>query len=154
MATLLPDFVKIRARSSLYTPTNPEAGQLIIICTWIGAARKHIVKCTTAYQKIAPEARILLIELDVQIITSRCKKQRELIKSGVLIVLDTLAESGCYDILGDSITTGKPSHKLRSSAMIQAPPKILLYMFSNGSTNRATQFLVFFHERLGQPLPI
>jgi hypothetical protein len=158
MATLLSDFVKIGPRTSLYTPLNPKTGQLIIVCTWLGAARKHIVKYSTTYQELAPEARILLIESDVQIITSSYKKQREVIKSAVSVALDTLAECGYYEPIGESTGAGNLNHKLgspsSSSTMNETPPKILLHMFSNGGTNSATQFLIVLHEHLGQPLPI
>jgi hypothetical protein len=158
MATILSGFVKIGPRISLYSPLDPKTGQLIIVCTWLGAARKHIVKYTTAYQELAPEARILLIESDVQIITSSYKKQREATKSAVSVALDTLADCGYYEPLGESTRTGNLYHKhgssSSSSTMNETPPRILLHMFSNGGTNSATQFLIVLQERLGQPLPI
>jgi hypothetical protein len=161
MATLFSDFVKIGPRTSVYTPSNPTAGQLIIVCTWLGAARKHIVKYTTAYQNLAPEARILLIESDVQIITSSYKKQREVIKPAVSVVLDTLAECGYYGLPSEKALTVEPSNKLESKpstsssmTVTETSPKILLHMFSNGGTNSATQFLIVLHELLHQPLPL
>jgi Eukaryotic protein of unknown function (DUF829) len=158
MATLLLDFVKIGPRTSLYTPQNPVPGQLIIVCTWLGAAKRHIVKYTTIYQSLSPEARILLIESDVRIITSSYKKQREAIKPAVSVVLDTLAECGYYALPGEKTTNGDPSHTIGSSSssstIIETLPKILLHMFSNGGTNSATQFLIVLEKRLGSPLPV
>lgn len=161
MATLLSDFIKIGPRTSLYTPSNPTAGQLIIVCTWLGAARKHIIKYTTTYQSLAPEARILLIESDVQIITSSYKKQREAIKPAVSAVLDILAESGYHALPSGKTLPVEPSNKVRpqsstssSTTTTETKPKILLHMFSNGGTNSATQFLIVLQERVGGPLPL
>ena len=66
----LADFVSIGPRTCLYSPPQPVPGQLIIICTWLGAAKKHIAKYTKLYQQIAPGSRILLIESNVQILVS------------------------------------------------------------------------------------
>jgi hypothetical protein len=113
------------------------------------------------YQKLAPEARILLVESDVAIITSSYKKQREAIKPAESIILDTLAGCGYSALPSGKTLTVEPSNKLRSksstsSSMMTAErsPKILLHMFSNGGTNSETQFLIVLHERLGQPLPL
>ncbi len=158
MATLLSDFAQIGPRTSLYTPSKPVAGQLLIISSWLGAVRKHIAKYATEYQKLAQEARILLIESDIQIVTSRYEKQRELIKPAVSVVLDTLAECGYYDALGKKTTTGNPSLKLgsisSSSTTGNTPLRILLHMLSNGGTNSAIQFPIVLRKRFGQPLPI
>lgn len=161
MATFFSDFVKIGPRTSVYTPSNPTAGQLIIVCTWLGAARKHIAKYTTAYQNLAPDARILLIESDVQTVTSSYQKQREFIKPAVSAVLDTLTECGYYSLPSGKTLTMERCNKLESKpstsssmTVTETPPKILLHMFSNGGTNSATQFLIVLHERLRQPLPL
>ena len=66
----LEGFDYVGPRTSLYSSTRPVPGQLVIICTWLGAARKHIAKYTNLYQQIAPGARILLIESNVQILVS------------------------------------------------------------------------------------
>ncbi|KAL2041639.1 hypothetical protein N7G274_005423 [Stereocaulon virgatum] len=128
----LSDFIPLGPRISLYTPANPTRGQLIILCTWLGAAPKHIAKYTTVYNGIAPSARILLIESGVPILVSSYARQRAAIVPAVLAVLDTLSE--CAD------------NKLA--------PKILLHMFSNGGTNTATQFLFVLNQRLRAPLPL
>lgn len=129
---LLSDFVPLGPRISLYSPANPTRGQLIILCTWLGAAPKHIAKYTTVYNRIAPGARILLIESGVPILVSSYARQRAAIVPAVLAVMDML--SGC----SENKTT----------------PKILLHMFSNGGTNTATQFLFVLNERLRAPLPL
>jgi hypothetical protein len=69
-------FVSLGTRISLYTPMKPTKGQLIIMCTWLGAAPKHIAKYVAAYQRIAPRARILLIQSNAPTIVSSYAWQR------------------------------------------------------------------------------
>lgn len=78
------DFINIGPRTSLFTPQNPTSGQLVIICTWLGAARKHISKYIALYRKLASGARILLIESNVPILISSYVRQRDAIKPLVL----------------------------------------------------------------------
>lgn len=92
MASLMNDFINIGPRTSLFTPQNPTSGQLVIICTWLGAARKHISKYSALYRKIASGARILLIESNVPILISSYVRQRDAIKPAISAVLDTLKE--------------------------------------------------------------
>lgn len=142
------DFLHIGPRASLYTPTESIPGQLIIICTWLGASRKHIAKYTTLYQRIASGARILLVESNVPILVSSYSYQRSQIQCAVSAVLDTLSESGFTIAAKDSTVEKKPS-----SSPVK-PPKIILHAFSNGGTNTATQLLIELRKRLAGPLPL
>lgn len=130
--THLASFISLGPRTSLYTPSQPRIGELIIMCTWLGASSKHLAKYATLYQNTAPRARILLIQSNVSIITSSYKHQREVIKSAVAVLLDTLSSSKEEQIL----------------------PKILLHTFSNGGTNTATQLLIVAHKHLGSLIPL
>jgi hypothetical protein len=129
--TPLPTFTPLASQISLYTPSSPNAGELIILCGWLGAQRKHIAKYTSVYHTIAPNTRIVLIESSVRSITSSYPAQRRAILPAVEVVRSILAESS---------TTN--------------PPKILLHTFSNGGPNAATQLLIVLREQTSTPLPL
>ncbi|KAL5686112.1 hypothetical protein EMGR_003367 [Emarellia grisea] len=125
-------FRKYRAtRTWLSTPDKALPGQLVIVCTWLGASAKHITKYTDLHRSIAPHARILLIESEVSILVSSYARQRRLIRPAVDVVLETLAD------------------RTESDA-----PRILLHTFSNGGTNTATQLLITLAKTVSQPLPL
>lgn len=119
---MLPDFVHIGPRASLYTPPQPVNGQLVIICTWLGAKGKHIAKYTSLYQRIAPGARILLVESNVAILVSSYARQRSDIRPAASAVLDTLAECGHHDDSNDDIRTDN-KEKEPLSASKHADPR-------------------------------
>lgn len=158
MASPMTEFVKIGPRTSLFVPPKPASGQLIIICTWLGAARKHIVKYISLYQAIAPSARILLIESNVPILISSYVKQRRDIKPAVAAVLDTLTSRS--PTLFPSGTLSKTAtdrqHAVNTgssgSNSDSTNPRILLHVFSNGGTNTATQLLIVLNAHLKAPL--
>ncbi len=153
MTTLSPrsEFVPLGPRISLYTPEQPITGQMIIICTWLGAIPKHIAKYTDVYRGIAPGARILLIESAVPILVSSYARQRAAIVPAVTVVLAALAECSHVPLPDGNKTTDDRSNRNPSGI---SKPKIILHMFSNGGTNTATQFLLVLHERLRAPLPL
>ena len=161
MSPHLDDFVHIGPRASLYTPSKSSVGQLVILCTWLGAARKHITKYTTLYQRIAPGARILLIESNVPILVSAYARQRNQIQSAVSVVLDTISECGFLDELpssskeASSVFTEK-CHPADDDATTLAgsSPKIVIHTFSNGGSNTITQLLIELRKRLPCPIPI
>ncbi|KAA6416352.1 MAG: hypothetical protein FRX48_01072 [Lasallia pustulata] len=162
MAALSAEFINIGPRTSLYTPRQPISGQLVIMCTWLGAARKHVAKYTALWQKTAPGARILLVESAVPILISSYKKQRIAIKPAVYAIQDTLAECGYPAVsngkaanghLADS-DAGSGSAIPSTMTASRTLPKVLLHTFSNGGTNTATQLLIVLHERLRSPLPL
>lgn len=129
------DFVRIAPRTFIYTPEKHVAGQLIIVCSWLGAARKHIAKYTAVYQRITPQARILLIESDISILTSSYPKQREAIKPAVSVVLGAFSE-------------------IRESQGNTISAQILLHTFSNGGMNTAAQLLWALDMQHKSPLPL
>lgn len=157
-----PVFLPLGPRISLYTPGEPTKGQLVIMFTWLGAAPKHIAKYTAVYQRIAPGARILLLESTVPILVSSYARQRAAIIPAVSAVLATLAECSYPSGMSDNKTPAE-EHSIhdvdRSASRISSEKnnptlKILLHMFSNGGTNTATQFLFVLNERLRSPLPL
>ena len=154
----LDEFRRIGPRTSLFTPSKPTPGQLIIMCTWLGAAPKHIAKYTRLYQSIAPGARILLVESNIPILTSSYAHQRDVIKPAVSVVLDTLEELDYHPGMPDAKTISNghlPNGSTSRILEIGARPKILLHTFSNGGTNTATQLLLVLKSRFYScPLPL
>jgi len=122
------DFETLTDRIFIYTPPDYVLGELVIICTWLGALPKHSAKYIQLYQQIAHGARILLVESDVSVLTSRYAYQQRIIQPAVSVVLDTIAN--------------------------RSNPRILIHTFSNGGTNTASQLLIVTQERRSAPLPI
>lgn len=69
----IPNFSKIDDITSLYrppqangntTPSSPttDGPCLVVLCTWMAAAPKHIAKYTEGYRTLYPQAEILLIQ--------------------------------------------------------------------------------------------
>ena len=81
----------------------------MIVCT-LALPAKHTSKYTTHYKRVAPDARILLIESNVPILVSSYAHQRRQIQCAVSAVLDTL--SGC-GYLHDSVTTTTAATPMR-----------------------------------------
>lgn len=127
-----PIFDSLGPRMSLYSPPDPAPGQLVILCTWLGAGKKHIAKYAGGYRGIAPGAKILLIESSVLIIASPYTRQWEAIKPAAEVVLAVLAES-------------------RNASV---KPNIMIHTFSNGGTNSATQLLIVLQHQLRYALPV
>lgn len=153
---LLSDFISIGPRTSLYTPPSPVSGELVIICTWLGAARKHVAKYTSLYRRVAPGARILLVESNVPILVSSYARQRKHIQCAASIVLDALAECSHYNSMPPANNSSiiAPSPTDRKDATTTQPPKVLLHVFSNGGANTATQLLIVLRSHLRAPLPL
>ena len=155
MASSLADFILIGPQTFLYTPPKPTR-QLIILCTWLGAAPKHIAKYTVLYRSIAPNARILLIESTFSNLTSAFECQQQVVKfaPAVAAVLDTLAVVECKQYSQPHPAESEMRHvddrktipRLRQTTYLssQVQPKILLHIFSNGGMNSATRFWVFY----------
>lgn len=133
ISTTLPtEFITLGPRISLHAPSKPSTGELIILCTWLGAVPKHFTKYATLYQKVAPGARVLLIQSNVPILISSYKHQRDAIQPAVAAVLDVLS----------------------SAKEEKLSPKVILHTFSNGGGNTAIQLLIVVNERLGTSIPL
>ncbi len=134
------------------------------MCTWLGAAPKHITKYVAAYQRIAPRARILLIQFNVPTIVSSYAQQRAAIVPAVSTALETLAECFHPPIMNETYSSTKPneyaSHDGNIAASFRPPAshyprsKNLLHMFPNGRISSASRFLSVLNERLHSPLPL
>ena len=164
MAASLAEFINIGPRTFLYTPPKPRPGQLIILCTWLGAARKHVAKYIDIYQCIAPNARVLLIESSVGIITSAFIGRQRVVEfaPAATVVMNTIAEckhrspSGSETIANRSLDdekTGPQNRRLtRSSSHTEA--QILLHIFSNGGMNSAAHLLRALRSPMNEPLAL
>ncbi|RMZ48146.1 hypothetical protein AFCA_008854 [Aspergillus flavus] len=115
-----PPLKRVATRTWLLNSDKPVPGQLIIICTWLGASPKHISKYIDMHRAVAPHARLLLIESEVSILVSSYARQRRLIRPAVDVVLETLVET-------------------ENGSTSDAPPRMLLHTFSNGGTNTARE---------------
>jgi hypothetical protein len=151
-----PVFSSLGSRMSLFVPPDPAVGELIVLCTWLGAGKKHIAKYVREYRKIAPYARILLIESSVWIVTARYSKQREAIKpavDAVRIVLDECKYSGLKSTTRPKIVihTFSNGGEFLSTHVPIAPSLILI---SSVGTNSATQLLIVLRKQLGYLVPI
>jgi hypothetical protein len=111
---------------SLFTPLEPVPGQVIVLCTWLGAASKHINKYVLSHRSITPRSRILLITSDVSILTSTYPAQRKAIKPAVQAILSDIDECS-------------QDNKV----------KVLIHTFSNGGTNSATHMLLELGKQRG-----
>ena len=164
MVDSLADFIVIGPRTFLYTPPRPRPGQLIILCTWLGAARKHIAKYTAFYRSVAPDARILLIESSISILTSTIVSQQRITEfaPAAAAVSDTLTEcehrsshyakepaNGCLDHKDASSRNHRPT-----PPSSDARSQIMLHIFSNGGMSSATNLLRVLRSRLGEPLAL
>ena len=161
MASPLADFIPIGPQTFLHTPPKPSHGQIVILCTWLGAARKHIAKNTALYRRVAPNARILLIESSVGILTSGFVAKQRVIEfePAAAAVLDTLAEyeqsspkTSANEVFDDKNIN--PPICQYSPSFSHAKPKILLHIFSNGGMNSATHLLRLLRSRTDKPLAL
>ncbi|PVH91330.1 hypothetical protein DM02DRAFT_546041, partial [Periconia macrospinosa] len=131
----LHDFVRFGPHIFLYTPPEYRVGHLIILCTWMGAADKHIDKYIKIYRQQVPTAKILLLRSVVwSMIDSYSSQQRAMIPAQQ-VVCDILKEHG-------DLENGSANEK----------PRILLHMMSNGGVNSATNMLTVLEKRLRAPL--
>ncbi|KAK7937186.1 uncharacterized protein PG986_014054 [Apiospora aurea] len=135
----LPGFVQLGPNILLYTPSEHQVGQLIILCTWMGAADKHIAKYADIYRQKAPGAKILLLKSVVGSMISSYASQRRAMRPAQQAVCQLLQEHYSLQRGGESFSE---------------EPRILLHMMSNGGANSATNLLVDLKARLKAPLPM
>lgn len=130
-----PGFEHLSTRTWLYTPADAKVGELVIICSWLGAMPKYIAKYIALYQRIAPRAQILLLESNLTILAASYFDPRIAIQPAVRVVRDTM---------------------LLAATSYEDPiqPKMLLHTFSNGGANTATQLLLALRKQVREPLPL
>ncbi|KAJ4356771.1 uncharacterized protein N0V89_004807 [Didymosphaeria variabile] len=135
LAAADPVFTKLGPRISLFIPQDAAPGELVILCTWLGAGKKHIAKYVAGYREIAPRAKILLLESSVFNIASPYVRQWVAIRPAAEVVLSVLDDCANANRSG-------------------AKPNIIIHTFSNGGTNSATQLLIVLERQLGHAIPL
>lgn len=135
----LQDFDQLGPHIFLYTPSEHKAGHLIILCTWMGAADKHIEKYVQVHRQNAPSAKILLLRSVVGSMISSYKSQQRAMKPAADAVCKVLEECGSPQ------TEGASSNE---------KPRILLHIMSNGGANSATALLVVLEHKMKTNIPM
>jgi hypothetical protein len=131
----LQGFIKLGPHISLYTPSEYQVGHLIVLCTWMGAADKHIDKYVKIYQQQAPTAKILLLKSVIGSMISSYSSQQRAMKPAEQAIFELLSEN-------DNVQNGGEKRE----------PRILLHLMSNGGANSATNMLTVLERRLMAPL--
>lgn len=132
VAMALQDLVKLGPNIFLHTPSEYEAGHLVILCTWMGAADKHIAKYMEIYRQNLPSAKILLLKSVVGSMISSYSSQQRAMKPAQKAVCQFLTE--CDGL--------------------KEKPRIMLHMMSNGGVNSATNLLVILEKGRKTHLPL
>lgn len=118
--SVLPGFRKINDVAYVYEPSTEgapaSAPEIIILCTWMDAAVKHIAKYAKVYTTQYPDSLLLLIRSDVSELTWRSTSQQ-------IQRMEPAAS-----VLTNCIARGKSSTQ---------SPRVLLHVFSNGGSWQA-----------------
>lgn len=116
----------------LWTPEIPETGHLVIICTWMGAANKHISKYVELHRRLLPAATLLILKCEVTNMILPYSKQQRAIEPAIAPIMKLLEQCEQSDVR----------------------PRILLHIFSNGGFSYATQLLIKLQRKRNAALPI
>lgn len=108
------------------TSATTQAPDLIILAAWMNALPKHVAKYTSAYQKLFPSSRILVIVTTTVHILAQPERQR--------------------------IQDLEPALSLIHA--IQPQEKVLLHAFSNGGASAIWTLARTHHARTGKRLPL
>jgi len=139
------EFIELGDGQHLYTPpqsikdsgtpfstTSTVHPGLIIFCSWLFAAPRHMAKYTSQYQLLYPRARILLLQNNLHNTSWLPDSvQMQTLRPSVAAVQDFLKMN---------------SVSLREGARDGGDPIILLHAFSNGGTHIAVQLAQSFRE--------
>lgn len=139
---------KLSPRISLYTPEPPDQeDQLVILCGWADAQRKHITKYIQLHRAITPGASILLIQTSSMDLFQPYTWQRAALKPAAqYIVGNALADRHLISSSDDGGQT--------QQGQGQKKTKILLHLCSNGGSLTATQLLLLLRGMIHAPLPL
>ncbi|KAF2756403.1 hypothetical protein EJ05DRAFT_477562 [Pseudovirgaria hyperparasitica] len=132
----LDEFVRLADNVLLYAPSsssgagnNVSNDMLIVSCTWMGAASKHIAKYTDGYKTLFPSAAILLVRNNLS---------------------DMLFASRADKRLDPALSVIRKYAQTRHS---KAPPMILIHSFSNGGANQLISLSTLFLAAEHRPIP-
>lgn len=94
--------------------------RLVVLCSWMGAARKHVLKYTAGYQELFPSADILLVQSELPDFIWRTHAQQDRrLQPAVDVIQRALVESDWHEGKG-------------------AAPPVLFCAMSDGGLNSAT----------------
>lgn len=91
----MPGFTYLTDSVSFYHPQNQTSvdhkinkpsPSLVVLCSWMGAAPKHIAKYTSGYQLLFPQTSILLLQCSVSAISYSAKKQSQLLQPARAVI--------------------------------------------------------------------
>ncbi|TLD32189.1 indole-diterpene biosynthesis protein-like protein PaxU [Venturia nashicola] len=130
-----PNFSQLAPSTWYYQPlgseVKPDSSQqldLVILSTWMGAASKHILKYTAAYQKIYPNASLLVLTNGVQDFFRTSSHHEQHLRAAISVIRST--------------------HQQNPQA------KILLHLFSNGGAHTICQLARFYRKYHSELLPL
>jgi len=126
------EFTRLSPHISLLAPESTSPGELIVICSWTGARRRHIARYISLYRAFAA-ARLLLVETPPGILVSSYARQRAHSRPAVDYILKFLDECKAQD---------------------DGRLKIMLHILSSGGSLTATQLLLALRRERGEPLPL
>ncbi|KAI1813812.1 hypothetical protein GGS20DRAFT_551597 [Poronia punctata] len=130
LTDLFSEFKRLSPHISHFTPVNPTPGELVVLCSWTGARRRHIARYISLYRTIAPSARLLLIETPAIVLVSSYARQRAHSRPAVDYIL-----------------------KFYEAADTQRP-RMMLHLLSGGGCLTATQILLALRREMGEPWPL
>lgn len=136
---------KLTPRISLYTPEpSGQDDQLVILCSWADAQRKHITKYLQLHRAITPGASILLIQTSAAGLFKPYTWQRA--------ALEPAAQYIVRNALTDSKLALDRGQIQQGQGRVKS--KILLHICSNGGSLTATQLLILVRGMIHAPLPL
>ncbi|KAF2267502.1 DUF829-domain-containing protein [Lojkania enalia] len=122
---LEPSAFLLAARDAATSDSTGVQPALIVLCTWVNAAPRHIAKYTTVYSELYPKAAQLVLRTSLADMTSRSdSRQRAMLAKTFQTISDL------------------PSHR------------VLLHIFSHGGAHKACQLALLWRGRTGSPLPV
>ncbi|KAI3326187.1 hypothetical protein HD806DRAFT_489582 [Xylariaceae sp. AK1471] len=139
--TRIKGYVQLGPTISLYTPLEPEVGQLVVLCLWSGATGRLGWFYESLHRRNAPNARILVLKPSIKSMISSYSEQERAIKLAEEAVCNVLDECGYLD-----------SGKTRSTSHTR--PRILLHVMGYSGINSATNLLVVLERKLKKSLPV
>jgi Eukaryotic protein of unknown function (DUF829) len=120
-------------------PPPPATPDLVVLCTWMNAAPKHIQKYITAYQMVYPSAKFVVVTSKTGDIISF--RPLDSLLDQVSPVLDVISA------LNSNTTTTATNKKKKKK------PRILVHMFSNGGSHTARRIARLYRQKFAAALP-
>lgn len=123
----LPGYTRLNQGVWFRDSRSPQRAKLFVLCTWMGAALKHIAKYTSEYQSLEPDAQILIVQSNFEDVMwrSRETQRRRMAPARQVIRAAESASSG-----------------------------IRMHVFSNGGVLSATQLMLQYRSEFGKTISL